>query len=135
MDMPMETMQSPFVKAGPGEITTKMSEEDMRILMDDALGHVPYATGASNFMGSRLTTDTAATRRFCEILARSGLYVLDDVTHQESILYAEARRRGLPTWRRALTLNDGPKTEGAVLADLKKAEETGQRTRRGHSHP
>ena len=124
VDMPMETMQSPFVKAGPGEITTKMSEEDMRILMDDALGHVPYATGASNFMGSRLTTDTAATRRFCEILARSGLYVLDDVTHQESILYAEARRRGLPAWRRALTLNDGPKTEGAVLADLKKAEET-----------
>ena len=131
VDMPMETMQSPFVKAGPGEITTKMSEEDMRILMDDALGHVPYATGASNFMGSRLTTDTAATRRFCEILARSGLYVLDDVTHQESILYAEARRRGLPTWRRALTLNDGPKTEGAVLADLKKAEETARA--KGHA--
>lgn len=41
VDMPMEPMQSPFVKAGPGEITTKMSEEDMRILMDDALGHVP----------------------------------------------------------------------------------------------
>lgn len=131
VDMPMETMQSPFVKAGPGEITTKMSEEDMRILMDDALGHVPYATGASNFMGSRLTTDTAATRRFCEILARSGLYVLDDVTHQESILYAEARRRGLPAWRRALTLNDGPKTEGAVLADLKKAEETARA--KGHA--
>ena len=127
----METMQSPFVKAGPGEITTKMSEEDMRILMGDALGHVPYATGASNFMGSRLTTDTAATRRFCEILARSGLYVLDDVTHQESILYAEARRRGLPAWRRALTLNDGPKTEGAVLADLKKAEETARA--KGHA--
>lgn len=123
VDMPLETMQSPFVKAGPGEITTKMSEEDMRILMDDALGHVPYATGASNFMGSRLTTDTAATRRFCEILARSGLYVLDDVTHQESVLYAEARRRGLPAWRRALMLNEGPKTEGAVLANLKKAEE------------
>ena len=131
VDMPMETMQSPFVKAGPGEITTKMSEEDMRILMDDALGHVPYATGASNFMGSRLTTDTAATQRFCEILARSGLYVLDDVTHQESILYAEARRRGLPAWRRALTLNDGPKTEGAVLADLKKAEETARA--KGHA--
>ncbi|MFR7887039.1 MAG: divergent polysaccharide deacetylase family protein [Bilophila wadsworthia] len=131
VDMPMETVQSPFVKAGPGEITTKMSEEDMRILMDDALGHVPYATGASNFMGSRLTTDTAATRRFCEILARSGLYVLDDVTHQESILYAEARRRGLPAWRRALTLNDGPKTEGAVLADLKKAEETARA--KGHA--
>ncbi|MFR0876046.1 MAG: divergent polysaccharide deacetylase family protein [Bilophila wadsworthia] len=61
MDMPMETMQSPFVKAGPGEITTKMSEEDMRILMGDALGHVPYATGASNFMGSRLTTDGGDT--------------------------------------------------------------------------
>ena len=131
VDMPMETMQSPFVKAGPGEITTKMSEEDMRILMDDALGHVPYATGASNFMGSRLTTDTEATQRFCEILARSGLYVLDDVTHQESILYAEARRRGLPAWRRALTLNDGPKTEGAVLADLKKAEETARA--KGHA--
>ena len=123
-DMPMEPMQSPFVKAGPGEITTKMSEEDMRILMDDALGHVPYATGASSFMGSRLTTDTAATRRFCEILARSGLYVLDDVTHQGSILYAEARRRGLPAWRRTLALDDCPKTEGAVLAGLKTAEET-----------
>ncbi len=131
VDMPMEPMQSPFVKAGPGEITTKMSEEDMRILMDDALGHVPYATGASSFMGSRLTTDTAATRRFCEILARSGLYVLDDVTHQGSILYAEARRRGLPAWRRTLALDDGPKTEGAVLAGLKKAEETARA--KGHA--
>ena len=69
----------------------------------------PTPRARATLWAPRLTTDTAATRRFCEILARSGLYVLDDVTHQESILYAEARRRGLPAWRRALTLNDGPK--------------------------
>ena len=67
-------------------------------------------------MGSRLTTDTEATQRFCEILARSGLYVLDDVTHQESILYAEAAKARPSGVAQALTLNDGPKTEGAVLA-------------------
>ncbi len=131
VDMPMESAQAPFISAGPGEITTGMSEEDMRILMEDALGHVPYATGASNYMGSKLTTDAAASRRFCEILARSGLYVLDDVTHEESILYAEARRRGLPAWRRTLMLNAGPKTENAVLASLKKAEETARA--KGHA--
>ena len=123
VDMPMETTQAPFVSAGPGEITTAMSEEDMRILMEDALGHVPYATGASNYMGSKLSTDVPAARRFCDILARSGLYVLDDVTHQASVLYAEARRRGLPAWRRTLLLNAGPGTESAVLANLKQAEE------------
>lgn len=123
VDVPLESRQSPFVKAGPGEITTAMSEEDMRILLDDALRHVPYAVGASNHMGSRLTGDRAASRRFCEILARSGLYVLDDRTHEESLLYAEARRRGLPAWRRTLRLNDGPPSESAVLANLKKAEQ------------
>lgn len=131
VDMPMESAQAPFISAGPGEITTAMSEEDMRIIMEDALGHVPYATGASNYMGSKLTTNVPASRRFCEILARSGLYVLDDVTHEESILYAEARRRGLPAWRRTLMLNTGPKTEHAVLASLKKAEETARA--KGHA--
>ncbi len=129
--MPLEPMQSPFIKAGPGEITTQMSEEEMRLMLDDALGHVPYATGASNFMGSRLTTDPAATRRFCEILARSGLYALDDMTHQASLLYPEARRRGLPAWRRTLSLNDGLKTESAVLERLKQAEE--QARTKGHA--
>lgn len=124
VDMPLEPMQSPFVKAGPGEITSGMSSEEMRLMLDDALGHVPYATGASNFMGSRLTGDKAATRRFCDMLARSGLYVLDDPTHQGSFLYSEARRRGLPAWRRTVTLNTGPKTESAVLDSLKQAEET-----------
>lgn len=131
VDVPLESRQSPFVKAGPGEITTAMSEEDMRILLDDALRHVPYAVGASNHMGSRLTTDRAACRRFCEILARSGLYVLDDRTHEESLLYAEARRRGLPAWRRTLRLNDGPPSEAAVLANLKKAEQTARA--KGHA--
>ena len=36
----------------------------MRILMDDALGHVPYATGASNLWLPAVTTDTAATATF-----------------------------------------------------------------------
>ena len=129
--VPLETKQSPFVKAGPGEITTAMSEEDMRILLDDALGHVPYASGAVNHMGSRLTADRAASRRFCEILARSGLYVLDDRTHEESLLYAEARRRGLPAWRRTLRLNEGPASEAATLSLLKKAEETARA--KGHA--
>ena len=129
--VPLETRQSPFVKAGPGEITTAMSEEDMRIHLDDALGHVPYASGAVNHMGSRLTADRAASRRFCEILARSGLYVLDDRTHEESLLYAEARRRGLPAWRRTLRLNEGPASEAAALSLLKKAEETARA--KGHA--
>lgn len=129
--VPMETRQSPFVKAGPGEVTTSMSEEEMRILLDDALGHVPYASGAVNHMGSRLTANRTASRRFCEILARSGLYALDDRTHEESLLYAEARRRGLPAWRRTLRLNEGPASEAAALSLLKEAEETARA--KGHA--
>lgn len=131
VNMPLEAMQAPFVKAGPGELTTGMSAEDMRILVEDALRHVPYATGVSNLMGSRFTTDRAAVRRFCDILTRSGLYVLDDMTHQESLLYPEARRRGLPAWRRTINLNEGPGTAASVRDNLKKAEAIARA--RGHA--
>ncbi|MFR0876047.1 MAG: hypothetical protein ACLSHC_16775 [Bilophila wadsworthia] len=61
------------------------------------------------------------------------LYVLDDVTHQESI-YTRRREARLPA-AQGTTLNDG-QTEGAVLADLKGGRNgAGQRARRGHSHP
>ena len=131
LELPMESMQSPFVKAGPNELGASMDMPTMEAILKKATDKFPYATGATNTMGSRLTSDQAASRRLCEVFAKSGLYVFDAMTSTNSVLYAEARRRGLPAWHRTITLdNDAFRSEKALLEQLKKAE--AQARAKGH---
>jgi polysaccharide deacetylase 2 family uncharacterized protein YibQ len=59
-------------------------------------------------------------RLFCEIVADSGLFVLDSVTHPASVLYEEAYAAGIPAVRRDIFLDDKPE-KAAVLAHLHEA--------------
>lgn len=139
MHQPMEPMQAPFVDAGLGAITSHTQPDQIRTILLENLHHVPHAAGINNHMGSRFTQDHALTAVVCDVLAESGLFVLDSVTHAQSVLYEEALRRGLPAWRRNVFLDDGKRTVQSVLAELKKAEiiakKHGQAIAIGHPHP
>lgn len=136
---PMEPMQAPFVKAGPDALTLSMSRETLISTLKASILKVPHASGLNNHMGSRLTRNQQASSVVVETLGPSGLFALDSLTTPDSVFYREARKKGLLAYRRAVFLDDGPRTVQSVLRELKRAEQIahakGQAIVIGHPHP
>ncbi len=103
--LPMEPIRYPQVKPGPGAILSGQQPPEIAALVRDAVRRVPHAVGLNNHMGSRATQNASAMRTVCETLDGTGLFVLDSVTHQNSKLYAEAKRAGLPAYKRNVFLD------------------------------
>ena len=122
LHQPMQSSQWPYVKAGPNEITTKMSDEMVAGILNDALEKVPHASGLANHMGSGLCGNRAASAQVTAQTATAGLYLLDTMARHDSFLYLEATRQGLPAWKQDFSLDDGHPSKHVVLASLKKAE-------------
>ncbi|MDR2695726.1 MAG: divergent polysaccharide deacetylase family protein [Deltaproteobacteria bacterium] len=117
---PMEALDA-AARPGPNPLRTGMPRERMEAVLWQSLARVPHAEGLNNHMGSRFTTRSGDVRLFCEIMADSGLFVLDSVTHPASVLYEEARAAGIPAARRDIFLDAEP-AKAAVLARLREAE-------------
>jgi polysaccharide deacetylase 2 family uncharacterized protein YibQ len=117
---PMESLDG-AAKPGPNPLHAGMSRERMEAVFRQSLARVPHAEGLNNHMGSRFTTRPGDVRLFCEIMADSGLFVLDSVTHPASVLYEEARAAGIPAARRDVFLDAEPE-KAAILARLREAE-------------
>jgi polysaccharide deacetylase 2 family uncharacterized protein YibQ len=107
-------------KPGPNPLRAGMPRNRMEAVFRQNLARVPYAEGLNNHMGSRFTSQLGDVRLFCEIVADSGLFVLDSVTHPASVLYEEARAAGIPAARRDVFLDAKP-GKAAVLARLREA--------------
>ena len=103
--LPMEPVRYPQVKPGPGAILSGQQPQEMTALVRDAVRRVPHAVGLNNHMGSRATQNAAAMRTVCEALDGTGMFVLDSMTHQNSKLYFEAKRAGLPAYKRNVFLD------------------------------
>jgi len=116
---PMEALGA-SAKPGPNPLRVGMRRERMEALFRQSLARVPHAEGVNNHMGSRFTSRPDAVRLFCEIVAESGLFVLDSVTHPASVLYEEACAAGIPAARRGIFLDAKP-GKAAVLARLREA--------------
>jgi polysaccharide deacetylase 2 family uncharacterized protein YibQ len=116
---PMEALET-AVGTGPNPLRAGMPRERMEAVFRQSLARVPHAEGLNNHMGSRFTTRAEDVRLFCEIVANSGLFVLDSVTHPASVLYEEARAAGIPAVRRDVFL-DAEAAKSAVLARLREA--------------
>lgn len=136
---PMEAMQAPFIKAGPGALTLAMTPEAMRRTLERHVAALPEATGLNNHMGSRLTRDAAASRLVAEEADRAGLLILDSLTHPASVLHDTARDYGLTAFRRDVFLDDGSPGVQSVRRMLEQAERTAKAKGRaiaiGHPRP
>ena len=55
--MPMEPNRGKPEWLGPGGIMTKLSDEEIRKRVEDAIHEVPFAIGMNNHMGSKVTAD------------------------------------------------------------------------------
>lgn len=136
--LPMEPVRYPQVKPGPGAILSGQQPQEMAALVRDAVRRVPYAVGLNNHMGSRATQNAAAMRTVCEALDGTGMFVLDSMTHPASKLYFEAKRAGLPAYKRNVFL-DVIADKRSIMFQLDKAariaQAEGQAIAIGHPLP
>jgi uncharacterized protein len=78
-----------------GIIRSGMDEKEIRTLVEDSLGRVPYVEGVNNHMGSKITQDESVMRPILEFLRAKKLYFLDSRTSRDSIAYDLAKKMGL----------------------------------------
>ena len=119
LHQPMESLNA-AAGTGPNPLRAGMPRDRMEAVFRQSLARVPHAEGLNNHMGSRFTSRPEDVRLFCEIVANSGLFVLDSVTHPASVLYEEARAAGIPAARRDVFL-DAEAGKSVVLVRLREA--------------
>ncbi len=118
---PMEPLDYPKVKPGPGVLLQSMPPQAIRAGLEASLTRVPYAIGVNNHMGSRFTQNATAMAPVLNVLKEKRLIALDSLTHPASRFYAGAKAAGLASFRRDVFLDVNP-AESAVLAQLRHAE-------------
>jgi len=121
LHLPME----PIKQQGREEnilLKGKMSEKEMRNIIEAALNGVPGASGINNHQGSKMTGDSKGIKRFLAVIRPLNLYFIDSVTHASSVAYTEALQMGIPASRRTIFLDDSEdiKTIEYRLDELKK---------------
>lgn len=118
---PTEPMKYPEVNPGPGALFASLPDAEIEARVKDSVTRVPHAVGMNNHMGSRFTRNARAAAAMVRPLQSQGFFVLDSLTHPGSVLYAEARKQGIPALRRDVFLDSVPGKE-QVLRQLRKAE-------------
>ncbi|SDD25607.1 hypothetical protein SAMN02799630_02888 [Paenibacillus sp. UNCCL117] len=104
--VPMEPNAGKPEWLGPGAITTKLTDEEVRQRITAAIEDVPYATGINNHMGSKVTADERIMRIILTVCKEKGLFVLDSRTTDKSVIGKLARELGVPTASNNLFLDD-----------------------------
>lgn len=117
---PMEPI-SADAKPGPGAVYVTMTPDEIRETIRTNLKLVPGAVGLNNHMGSKFTQKREAVRAVALEAKKSGLFVLDSMTHAKSVFFDEAKRQGLIAFRRNVFI-DNVKEVPSTLHQLKKAE-------------
>ena len=131
-------MQSRRPRAlGPGGLTAALARHQFERRVRRALDSVPHAVGASNHMGSLLTTLPEPMDWLMTILAaRRDWLFLDSRTTAETVAESRARRAGVATTWRDVFLDNVPR-ENAIRAQLGELLATARRdgTAVGIGHP
>lgn len=104
--------------AGPGgaavgarELARDLGAAELTARTELALAAVPGAVGASNHMGSELSSDPEAMRLVLQVVAGRGLFYFDSRTSASSVGYRIARELGMAAAERQVFLDDVPEPE------------------------
>jgi polysaccharide deacetylase 2 family uncharacterized protein YibQ len=135
---PMEPVGYPRVQPGPGGLRVGMDAQRIRGQLEENIAKVPYAVGMNNHMGSRFTQEAGGIDAVLEVLRDKGMFMLDSVTHPQSVFYKQARRLGVAAYQRNVFLDAAPTREN-VLEELERAQrvalQSGQAIAIGHPLP
>ncbi|MCS1351748.1 divergent polysaccharide deacetylase family protein [Mechercharimyces sp. CAU 1602] len=106
LHLPLEATTGPAHWLGPGAITTKMSNEEIKNQLHNDLAHIPFVVGLNNHMGSRATADPRVVKNILEVAKEKELFVVDSRTSEETKIPTLSRELGVPYIRRTVFLDN-----------------------------
>jgi len=115
LHQPMEPYDR-SLNPGPGALFVGDDERRITRIMTENLAEIPYAYGVNNHMGSRFTSSPRETRDALEVLRGSGLFFVDSLTSQRSVVGETARRMKVPAAARHIFLDHYPGEQQTLLA-------------------
>jgi polysaccharide deacetylase 2 family uncharacterized protein YibQ len=138
LHLPMEPYGYPKTKPGEGVLLDEMDGEKIRRQLSKDIEAIPYVTGVSNHMGSRLMEDPEKLKVVLSELKRRGLFFLDSRTTPQTVGLETAKSVGIRAMERSLFLDhsldpEDIKQQLEKLAQLSLA--TGKAIGIGHPHP
>jgi polysaccharide deacetylase 2 family uncharacterized protein YibQ len=138
LHLPMEPYGYPKIKPGEGVLLDEMDGEEIKRQLSKDIEAIPYITGVSNHMGSRLMEDPEKLKIILMELKRRGLFFLDSRTTPQTVGLETARSVGLRATERSLFLDHSPDPED-IKQQLEKLVQlsltTGKAIGIGHPHP
>ncbi len=138
LHLPMEPYGYPKTNPGEGVLLDEMDGEKIRRQLSKDIEAIPYVTGVSNHMGSRLMEDPEKLKVVLTELKRRGLFFLDSRTTPQTVGLQTARSVGIRATERSLFLDNSLEPED-IKQQLEKLAElslaTGKAIGIGHPHP
>jgi polysaccharide deacetylase 2 family uncharacterized protein YibQ len=117
LHLPMEPQGYPQVRPGKGVLLREMDEARLLWQLSKDIEAVPYITGVSSHMGSRLMEDSEKIRIIFSELKRRGLFFLDSRTTAQTVGLQVAHSVGLKAVERNVFI-DNSSTEENIKEQL-----------------
>ncbi len=138
LHLPMEPQGYPQARPGEGVLLEEMDERTLLRQLSKDIEAVPYITGVSNHMGSRLMEDPEKMKIVLSELKRRGLFFLDSRTTPQTVGLQVAQSVGLKATERSIFL-DHLSSEEDIKHQLEQliqiALSKGKAIAIGHPHP
>ena len=119
LHLPMEPHGYPKVRPGEGVLLYEMDEESLVHQLLKDIEAVPFISGASNHMGSRLMEDPEKMKIIFSELKHRGLFFLDSRTTPQTVGLQTAKTIGLRATERTLFL-DHLQDEDAIRQNVER---------------
>lgn len=103
--VPMEPERPATDRTDAFRLRRNMTAGEMGALFARMRDENPWATGASNHMGSAFTADAGAMETYARLLAEKGFYLVDSATTPRSVALEAARKAGIRAVRRDVFLD------------------------------
>lgn len=119
LHLPMEPHHGDPKWLGENGITDKLSNEEIEMIVRNALDEVPYAVGVNNHMGSKATENQRIVETIVLVLEEKKVYILDSKTTMKSVIENIAASHDVPYISRTLFL-DNVKDKTYIKKQLRK---------------
>ncbi|MCX8160683.1 MAG: divergent polysaccharide deacetylase family protein [Candidatus Saccharicenans sp.] len=137
--LPLEAFNNHVSTGGAeGLITTSMSPQDVRSILERDLSLLPRARGLNNHMGSKATSSEALMEIIISFLREKNLYFLDSKTSPRSVAYELALKKKVPAAVRQVFLDadeDRSRIKDRLMELFHLARKNGQAIGIGHPFP
>ncbi|GBC63200.1 hypothetical protein DENIS_4193 [Desulfonema ishimotonii] len=137
LHLPMEPVEYPAVRPGPGALLSTMTPEQLSRQLDQNLDAIRGIRGVNNHMGSRITQIAPLMYQVLSALKQRNLFFIDSYTTPESICRSSARLLQIPFAQRDVFL-DHIQEPAVIRRQIRRlirvAEQYGEAIGIGHPH-